>query len=356
MLRLVLALVLAATAARAATPGQALLLLGGNGAPSLNLDFRTGVLPTGVTLTRASSGTYFDATGVLQTAGTNVARFDHNPVTHAALGLLLEGFPVTNLLLNSATLATQGATVTAQAYVLSFYGTGTAALSGTCAGSLVGTGAFPARASLVFTPSAGTCTVTVTGSVLDAQLEAGYAPTSWMPTTGSTATRAADIVPNLPIGAWYNPRMGTLAVEWALEELGGIYGAATAFVGANSGTDFIMPYATTGTGPSPQISAAGIVVSTVNQCCTLPQYTGAVLTPGVVQENAFAWRIGASPPQVWNGILNTNAQPAISATPVIAALMIGSTVHYQNPSAVWLRRIRYWPRTAGPGELLGDAP
>jgi hypothetical protein len=58
---------------------------------ALDLNFaRTKTLDPRITFTRASSGTYFDANGVMQTAGNNVARFDHDPATGESLGLLVE--------------------------------------------------------------------------------------------------------------------------------------------------------------------------------------------------------------------------------------------------------------------------
>jgi hypothetical protein len=43
-----------------------------------------------VTFTRASSGTFVDSAGVIQTATTDAPRFDHNPTTGESLGLLVE--------------------------------------------------------------------------------------------------------------------------------------------------------------------------------------------------------------------------------------------------------------------------
>ena len=97
---------------------------------------------------------------------------------------------VRNLLLSTATMSTQSATVTAVAHTLSFKGTGTVTLSGaSTAGPLVGTGASN-RVSLTFTPTAGTLTLTVSGSVTEAQLEVGSTATAYQ--TVTTAYNVTD--------------------------------------------------------------------------------------------------------------------------------------------------------------------
>ena len=65
-----------------------------------------------VTFTRASSGTFVGSDGVLQTAATDVPRFDHNPVTGESLGLLVEE-QRTNLLLRSEEFETTWTTTRA---------------------------------------------------------------------------------------------------------------------------------------------------------------------------------------------------------------------------------------------------
>ena len=163
-----------------------------------------------VTFTRASSGTFVGSDKVIKTAATNEARFDHNPTTGESLGLLVEEAR-TNVLLNSATLSTQSVTVAAAANTLSFYGTGTVTLTGvSTAGPLVGTGANN-RVSLTFTPTVGVLILTVSGSVTNAQLEAGAFPTSYIPTTTTTATRAADVasITGTNFSSWYRQDEGT---------------------------------------------------------------------------------------------------------------------------------------------------
>lgn len=57
---------------------------------ALDLDFTTGSLDAGITFTRATSATYYNSSGVLTTAASGAARFDHDPVTLEPLGLLRE--------------------------------------------------------------------------------------------------------------------------------------------------------------------------------------------------------------------------------------------------------------------------
>lgn len=68
-------------------------------------------LPTGWTIARTSSATYFDSSGVLQSAANDNARYTYDPVSHAIQGLLVEP-SVTNQIRNNtaqgAVVATNG--------------------------------------------------------------------------------------------------------------------------------------------------------------------------------------------------------------------------------------------------------
>ena len=176
-----------------------------------SLAARIGPTPT---FTRASAATFIDSDGLIQTATINTPRFDHDPVTLACRGLLIEEGR-TNLIFPSATLFTQTRTVTAVAHTLSFYGSGTIVLSGTHSATVVGAGAYPARRTLTFTPTAGSLTLAVTGTVEFAQLEAGSFASSYIPTTTTTAVRSADVcsITGANFTSFCNQTEGTLSLE-----------------------------------------------------------------------------------------------------------------------------------------------
>ena len=79
--------------------------------PTLNLNFaRTKVLDPRITFTRASTATFVGADGLIKTAASGAARFDHNPTTGESLGLLVEEAR-TNQILDSGTIV-RGGTIT----------------------------------------------------------------------------------------------------------------------------------------------------------------------------------------------------------------------------------------------------
>lgn len=152
------------------------------------------IIPTDGTgdldVVRATTATYVGADGLIKTAGINEPRLDYS--NGSCPSILVEP-QRTNLVFPSAIATTQTRTVTATAHTLSFYGTGTITLSGVATGTLVGTGASN-RVTLTFTPTAGSLILTVSGSVINWQLEAGSNATSYIPTTTTTVTRNADVI------------------------------------------------------------------------------------------------------------------------------------------------------------------
>jgi hypothetical protein len=89
------------------TPGWAgdSLARAAQAVPSLDLNFAvTKTVGPLVAFTRASTATFIDSAGTLQTAAVDVPRFDHNPTTGESLGLLVEE-QRTNLVQQSADIS-----------------------------------------------------------------------------------------------------------------------------------------------------------------------------------------------------------------------------------------------------------
>lgn len=202
------------------------------------------------------------------------ARFDYDPVTLAPKGLLIEEQRA-NLLLNSSlagtNLATQSVTVTAVPHTISFYGTGTVTLTGTAIATVVGTGAYPTRTTLTFTPTAGIILFTVTGTVQYAQLEIGSFATSFIPTAASQVTRAADVasIQGSNFYSWYNQNEGSIVytgdrvVGASSRQISISDGTNTNFISLySSGTDALQ-YLTMTTNSSTQADLSRSPVSSV---------------------------------------------------------------------------------------------
>lgn len=308
---------------------------------ALDLSFMTpGTLDPSITFTRASTATYFDVTGTMQTAVSGAPRWDYDPVTHALRGLLIEDARV-NVLLNSATLGTQSVSVSAQAYTLSFYGTGTITLSGAASGSLVGTGAFPTRVSLGFTPTAGSLTLTVIGTVQNAQLEASGAfsfPSSYIPTTAAAATRATDAA-TTPTSLWINQLASTLQTEVIVPYTTGFaYVSAELDDGTTNnmlGLRLIAPSV---------VSAFSFIASALAGNANAATFVANTIIKAAVAADNQTHACACS--------VNSAAASAFTLSgtlPTLTRLVIGSgrTLSVNG----WMRRVRYWPRVLSSAEL-----
>jgi hypothetical protein len=321
-------------------------------APALDLSFMTpGSLDARITVTRASVGTYIDATGIQQTAGNNVPRWEYDPVTHVLRGLLIEDGR-TNYLLNSAAPVSQTTVgLPVNTYMFWMVGSGSATIA---AGTAVGTGFGSASAAspLVFTTTGvGTVIVTLTGSVTQFQLEGtgtNVFPTSFIPTAGAAVIRQADVV-SLPVTGWLgpDPHTGTLFME-AMRLVAQGTGAGpfilnlvnSAAAGDSVGLGFLatnfisMRNASIGDPPS------SYTQSVAPNPAPLPFKAAHSFTPGTQLCSVG----GASP-------VGLNRATVAGSTPDV--LVLGGQLSTTAGGRMngYLRRVRYWPRALSSAEL-----
>tara|TARA_B110000495_G_scaffold298_1_gene206 strand:+ start:1631 stop:2974 length:1344 start_codon:yes stop_codon:yes gene_type:complete len=153
----------------------------------------------------------FSNVSVKEVIRDNVPRIDY---TGGGCPHILAEPQRTNIVFPSDIAVTQTRTVTAVAYALSFYGTGSIVLSGTQSSTLTGTGDND-RVDLVFTPTAGSLVLTISGTVTNFQLEAGSYATSLIPTVSGQVTRNQDQFIRDGISSLINSAEGVLFAEIA---------------------------------------------------------------------------------------------------------------------------------------------
>jgi hypothetical protein len=241
------------------------LRAGGN-ASGVAFNFISGALDPRITFTRASAAWYFNSAGNLTQAATNEPRFDYDPTTLQARGLLIEGAG-TNIALHSRDFtqadwvktnitaalnvtgidgaantasrltatagngtALQTITSASATHVSSFYarritGTGTVEITqnnGATWTAITLTSAwkrFNVTAVTVTNPVIGFRLVT-SGDVIAvdvAQCEVASVPTSPIITGATSVTRAADVASVTTLSPWFNANEGTILAEYQRE-------------------------------------------------------------------------------------------------------------------------------------------
>jgi hypothetical protein len=371
-----------------------------------------------VTFTRASTGTFVNSAGVLQTAATDVPRFDHNPTTGESLGLLVEEAR-TNLCLQSenfsTTWTTFRASVSANAtaapdgnttadkivedttatnshgvqqasisftsgtsYTFSVYvkaaeranirftlpaaaftsalaaqfnlalATTTTASSGVtatitelqnnwyrCTMTAAATATASGTVGLQMGENSTSTTVNYTGNgtsglfLWGAQLEAGAFPTSYIATTGATATRAADVVSitGSAFSSWYNAPEGTIFHQGATPALAN-------FFSIDDGTvnNRITSYLPAATAPGFFVATGGVAQANI---------FSSTITAGSTFAQANSYKAANFAIAVNGGTVGTSSSGSI---PIVNKMVIGANVFagaYVNGT---IRRLVFWPQ------------
>jgi hypothetical protein len=353
--------------------------------PSVQFNFAAGrQLDSRITFTRGSTGTFINSSGLVESAASGVARFTHDPVTLASLGLLIEESR-TNLIKQgssigttpwlaqaSATISTnqatspEGASTASLATLTSnsnsaIYQENVNSTSGTYTLSIwvrVSSGtsnffmaSYSAADGVVYssqftattTWQRFTWTRTVTaisnwyplitntasgGSFLvwGGQLEAGSFALSYIPTTTATVTRAADLaeITSTNFSSWFNSGGGTLVAEGVL--------------GTTSGSRRMFTFggSTLGVGTRVNGSTSSIIWRTPTN---YDASTGTVSAGAIKQAFSYA-------PSLLSGVVNggtiaTNTPP--SSLPATSANVGSSETGFDYWNGT-IARVRYFPR------------
>ena len=344
-----------------------------------------------VTFTRASSGTFVGSNGLIQTAATNEPRFDHNPTTGESLGLLVEEAR-TNLVLRSEAIATSPWFAGANTTLSNNTGEVLDPAGGSTATKVVvsgGTGAFgqsvtltaaihtgsiwlrcatgTISASLIvylggspFT-NIGTTNVTITttwqrfsvvtstataavynlqlntiaiGTVYawGAQLEAGAFPTSYIPTTSATATRAADVasITGTNFSSWYNQTEGTVFGQFLRTASTNTQQGRVFSFSDGTNTNVLEIYHTGPSNPSAQIT-----VSTLQA-----QWIPSGFTLGTSIKEVLGYRLNNSNAS-FNG--STETLDTVCNIPTVTQARIGDRQDGVRTLNGTIQRLTFWP-------------
>lgn len=304
--------------------------------PRMALNFTTAVTDSRVATVRAgNTATRTNSGGVIEIVNANLPRYDFSPTTLVCLGQLIEESR-TNLFLNSlingTSLSTQTVVVTNVAHTISFYGTGTITLSGAATATVTGTGAYPNRQTLTFTPIVGGLICTVTGSVQYAQLEVGAFATSFIPTTVASVTRNADVVSmtGTNFSDWYNASEGAILGRFSSQSTSstGVEIRATA-----GNTDFIRLSRNSST------AYVRIFSGSVEQVSIFPAITGSSWSTGV--SVLAAYKVNSFATSASGTATGTDNLGAVPVSPTNMNIGTSAAGGYINGH---MQRISYWPQ------------
>jgi len=174
-----------------------------------------------------------------------------------------------------------------------------------------------------------------------AQLEAGSFPTSYIPTTSSQVTRAADVasITGANFSSWYNQTEGTVFASGDFVNAGaGSFSRPVALAGANVGIDEISLYTRISVGAGDGSIFGAVTVNSslegdLSAPIGQPNLSGGYGSAIAYKANDF-------------GLSSNGLAPTVDTSgtlPTITQLIIMGNVRFQNRLSGHIRRLTYWP-------------
>ena len=227
-------------------------------------------------------------------------------------------------------------------------------VSGTLATATSGRGAL----ALIPAPTSGTFPsyVGVAGNgvlIWGLQFEQGAFPTSHIPTTAASVTRAADAV-SMPVASipGFSTTAGSMSHEYAVVGYAPATGSVAQFVGSNVNTDWIDCDQMTPTGATPTVPVVNIAASMIAGVAgASAALTAAPIPSGTVHKGASSWAVGATMHAGHDGASEISTSGTNASLPTLVNLTIGGPVNSQPMVSQWARRTQYWPRQLVSPEL-----
>jgi hypothetical protein len=185
------------------------------------------------------------------------------------------------------------------------------------------TGTLRPWVQILMPPGGSGAAVDVTLRIAAPQLEEGIFGTSYIPTSGAQATRAADSI-TCAVGAWYSAAAGSLLAEWLPTQYSTIPAPAvfTIAAGGNNG-----------------LSANGSA-RWWNGASSLATANSSPI--GTIRRDAASWSASSHSVCLLGGTVASDGAAGINGTPT--ALRIGSASASSQYVNGHLRRVVFWPQ------------
>lgn len=191
------------------------------------------------------------------------------------------------------------------------------------------------------------------GEIFDffgSQCETGTTASSLIPTTGTSATRVADVLTSTP-GSWFDPLKGTIYIDFIRRFVAAGTGSSTPFLQLSDGTTSNRIVLLCGSGTNAQ-QRADVFVAGVPQSQISTTTSATSLTPYKMASKYIVNSFTAVQTIATGGVLATDVTPPGAVPTGINRLDVMNSIGTTQTNG-WMKEFRYYPdNSASDAQLI----